>query len=346
MKVLYIGGTGEISYECVRASAAAGQDVTVFNRGRTVGERLPDGVRRVTGELNDATYRGLGRERFDVVCQFLAYEPTQIEADLEVFGGNTGQYLFISTASAYEKPPRAFRKLTEDVPLANPYWPYSQTKADMEATLFGWHAEGKLPVTVVRPSHTYRKKFPGTFVSGDDHVWRMLNDRPVVIHGDGFGHCDGSAGWTWTHASDFAKPFVRLLGNPKALGEAFHITRPDMFSWKEIFFEIARALGARPRFVYVPVETIVSFNPEWEGPLLGDKAWPTQFDLSKLTSVVGPFQCTVGLRIGAASVVPHYHQRAATYRPDPALHELIDRVADGWESEGHDPDQRPFRSHR
>ncbi|MEZ0265783.1 MAG: SDR family oxidoreductase [Phycisphaerae bacterium] len=319
MKVLYIGGTGEISYECVRASAAAGQDVTVFNRGRTVGEPLPEGVRRVTGELNDPTYRGLARERFDVVCQFLAYEPAQIEADLEVFGGNVGQYLFISTASAYEKPGTRWR-ITEDVPLSNPFWAYSQTKADMERTLFRWHAEGRLPVTVVRPSHTYRRKFPGTFVPGDDHVWRMLNGRPVVIHGDGTGL------WTWTHASDFARPFVRLLGNPKAIGEAFHITRPDAFTWNEIFAAIAEALGVTPTVVYVPSRTIVKYDAEWVGPLLGDKACPVEFDLKKLKSVVGEFECAVGARAGAASVVPHYRERAKAYVPAEKLHALIDRI--------------------
>ena len=160
MKVLYIGGTGEISYACVAAGAAAGQDVTVFNRGRNE-EPLPPGVKSIRGEMNDATYHDLGRRGFDVVCQFLAYTPDQIERDLEIFGGGrVGQYLFISTASAYQKPPTDWR-ITEDTPLANPYWPYSQTKADMERTLFDWHAAGKLPVTVVRPSHTYRRRFPG-----------------------------------------------------------------------------------------------------------------------------------------------------------------------------------------
>ena len=321
MKVLYIGGTGEISYACVAAGAAAGQDVTVFNRGRNE-EPLPPGVKSIRGEMNDATYHDLGRRGFDVVCQFLAYTPDQIERDLEIFGGGrVGQYLFISTASAYQKPPTDWR-ITEDTPLANPYWPYSQTKADMERTLFDWHAAGKLPVTVVRPSHTYRRRFPGTFVRGDDHVWRMTHGKPVVIHGDGTGL------WTYTHATDFAKPFVRLLGNSKALGQAFHVTRPDATTWNAIFHTIAKVLGVTPNFVYVPTATLVKYNADWTGPLLGDKAWPVQFDLTKLKSVVGDFTCDVSTEAGLSQVVPHCRRRAASFVPDAKVHALIDRIAE------------------
>ena len=320
MKVLYVGGTGEISYACVAAGAAAGQDVTVFNRGLN-DEPLPPGVRRITGELNDPTYVQLGARGFDVVCQFVAYDPGQVRRDMEVFGGRVGQYVFVSTASAYQKPPRTWR-ITEATPLANPYWPYSQTKADMEAILFRAHAAGRLPVTVVRPSHTYRRRFPGTFVPGDDHAWRLRNNRPVVIHGD------GTALWTYTHASDFARPFVRLLGNAKAIGEAFHVTRPDAATWNDIFRAVARALGAeRPDFVYVPTATLVKYNPDWAGPLWGDKAWPVQFDLAKLKSVVGEFECTVGIDQGLAEVAAHYPRRGAAYVPDQRVHELIDRIA-------------------
>ncbi|MDB5322777.1 MAG: putative mRNA-binding protein [Phycisphaerales bacterium] len=319
MKILYIGGTGEISYACVAAGAALGQEITVFNRGRN-DEPLPPGVKMIRGELNDATYRALGEGHFDVVCQFLAYAPEQIERDLAVFGGKISQYLFISTASAYQKPPRDWR-ITEQTPLVNSFWPYSQTKADMEAMLFGWHEAGKLPVTVVRPSHTYRRKFPGTFISGDDHVWRMTHGKPVIIHGD------GTSLWTHTHASDFAKPFVRLLGNAKALGRAFHITRPDATTWNAIFQTIGRVLGVEPKFVYVPTATLVKYNPEWVGPLLGDKAWPVQFDLTNLMAVVGEFTCDTSMDESLGSVVPHYRRRAETFVPDEKLHALIDRIA-------------------
>lgn len=319
MRILYIGGTGEISAACVRLGAEIGQRITVFNRGRS-GEDVPGNVHRITGELNDSTYRALAEQRFDVVCQFLAYDPAQVEKDLAIFSGKVGQYLFVSTASAYRKPPADWR-ITPETPLGNPFWPYSQAKADAEAVLFRAHADGRLPVTVVRPSHTYRRRFPSTFVPGDDHAWRMLHGRPVVIHGDGTGL------WTYTHATDFARPFVRLLGNPAAIGEAFHITRPDAYTWNDIFRAAARALGAVPEFVYVPTATIVKYNPEWAGPMLGDKAWSAQFDLAKLKRVAGDFECTVGLEAGLASVVPHYRERAAACLPDEKLHARYDRMA-------------------
>jgi nucleoside-diphosphate-sugar epimerase len=320
MKILYIGGTGEISFACVAAGAAAGQQITVFNRGRN-DEPLPPGVRTIRGELNDATYRGLGDGGFDVVCQFLAYTPDQIEKDLATFGGKIAQYVFISTASAYQKPPRDWR-ITEATPLANPYWPYSQTKADMEAMLFRWHEAGKLPVTVVRPSHTYRRKFPGTFMSGDDHVWRMTHGRPVILHGDGTGL------WTYTHATDFARPFVRLLGNEKTLGRAFHVTRPDATTWNTIFPTIALVLGIEnPKLAYVPTATLVKYNAEWTGPLLGDKSWPVQFDLTNLTQAVGEMTWDVSTEQGLRGVVPYYRKRAENFVPDEKLHALVDRIA-------------------
>jgi nucleoside-diphosphate-sugar epimerase len=320
MKVLYIGGTGEISLACVEESVGAGHQAAVFNRGRN-DEPLPLGVERIAGELNDSTYHELGRRRFDVVCQFLAFDLAQVERDLDVFGGQCGQYVFISTASAYQKPPTTWR-ITEDIPLSNRYWRYSQAKADMETALFGWHRQKKLPVTVVRPSHTYRRRFPGTFVPGDDHVWRLTTGRPVILHGD------GTSLWTLTHASDFAKPFIRLLGNPRALGQAFHITSPDSFTWNDIYGTIARVVGVdRPRFAYVPTATLVQYNPDWTGPLLGDKAWPVQFDLSKLKTVIGDFECTVGLEQGLSSVLPHWKKRMERFVPDERLHDLLDGIA-------------------
>ena len=320
MKVLYVGGTGEISLACVEAGVRAGQEITVFNRGRN-GEPLPDGVRRIAGELNDSTYRELGAQNFDAVCQFLAFDLEQAERDLDVFGGKCGQYVFISTASAYRKPPTSWH-ITEDTPLWNPFWPYSQKKADVETALFGWHRQGELPITVVRPSHTYRRRFPGTFVSGDDHVWRLTTGRPVILHGDGTGL------WTLTHASDFARAFVRLLGNTKAIGEAFHITRPDSFTWNDIYGTIARVVGVdRPRFVYVPTATLLRYNPDWTGPLLGDKAWPVRFDQSKLRSAVGEAECAVDLEEGLRSVLPHWKRRMERFVPDDALHALLDGIA-------------------
>jgi len=322
MKVLYIGGTGEISHACVQRSVAAGHDVTVFNRGQT-DEPLPDGVRRVAGDLADAAaYAALGEGHFDVVCQFLAYAVETVERDLEVFAGRCGQYVFISTASAYQKPPRRY-VITEDVPLENPYWDYSRRKAEMERLLMRAHAAGRLSVTIVRPSHTYRRRFPGGLAGGSDWAWRFLHGLPAIVCGD------GTSLWTLTHAEDFAVPFVGLLGNARALGEAFHITRHmQAYTWNEIYAAIARAVGAEPRIVHVPTDTLIRYNPEWTGPLLGDKTWSVLFDNSKVASVAGPFQPRVSLEEGFARVGEDYLRRVApTFQPRKELHALLDRIA-------------------
>ena len=321
MNVLYIGGTGEISYECVRAGVAVGQQVTVFNRGRST-EPLPAEVRQITGDVNDeAAYRRLGGERFDAVCQFLAYEMETIRRDREVFGGKVGQYVFISTASAYQKPaPRV--RITEDVPLENPFWEYSRRKAEMERQLMAWHAGGELPVTVVRPSHTLRRRFPGTFISGDDWAYRMRAGRAVISHGD------GTSLWVITHSADFAGPFVNLLGNERALGEAFHITSGQAHTWDFIFGAVGEALGVEPRIVHVPTDTLVRYRAEWAGPLLGDKTWSVTFDNAKVASVAGPFECTITLAEAMQRVAAEcYPERAESFKPDEDLHALVDRMA-------------------
>jgi nucleoside-diphosphate-sugar epimerase len=328
MKVLFIGGTGEISLSCVAQSALAGLDVTVFNRGH-IDEPLPAEVRRLTGDIEDrASYARLGDERFDVVCQFLGYEmPTAIR-DVEVFGGKCQQYVFISTASAYEKPPTKYI-LREQTPLRNPFWPYSQTKADMEEYLLRQHRDGRLNVTIVRPSHTVRRRFPGGIVRGDDWAWRLLHGRPVLIHGD------GTALWTLTHSGDFAVPFVGLLGNPAALGEAFHITRHmQAYSWNDIFQEMALALKVEPNSVHVPTETLVKYEPDWAGPLWGDKAHSVLFDNSKVMQVAGEFQCEFGLPEIMRQAALHYQARASEYQPNEEQHALLDRIADDMRSLG------------
>jgi nucleoside-diphosphate-sugar epimerase len=193
----------------------------------------------------------------------------------------------------------------------------------MEAYLMHRHAEGRLPVTIVRPSHTHRTRFPGGIATGDDWAWRMLEGRPVIIHGD------GTSLWTLTYATDFAVPFVNLLGKKKALGEAFHITRHMLaHTWNDIYEALGRALGVQPRLVHVPTETLVRYDPAWAGPLLGDKAWSVLFDNSKVMAVAGKFACKVSMEDGLRLAAEHYRRRAAGYRPDAARHALLDRVAE------------------
>lgn len=321
MKVLYIGGTGEISYECVLASADAGHEVTVYNRGQN-DEPLPAGVRRIVGDLDDkAAYAALGADGFDAVCQFLAYGMNRIERDLEVFGGRVGQYVFISSASAYQKPPRHY-VVTEETPLENPYWGYSRDKAAMEARLMECHAAGRLPVTIVRPSHTVRRQWPGTFYGNEDLGWRIARGKPIISHGD------GTSLWTLTHSRDFARPFVRLLGNERALGQAFHITadRDQARTWDQIYQAIAAALGVQAKIVHIPTETLLRYNGDWAGPLLGDKSWSLLFDNAKVKQVAGEFACEIVMEEAMAMVAEHFSRRLAEFRPDESRHALLDRI--------------------
>jgi nucleoside-diphosphate-sugar epimerase len=320
MKVLYIGGTGEISYECLLRSVAAGHECTLFNRGRDP-EPLPAGVRRIVGDMtSQADYDGLGRELFDVVCQFRAYTSDDCQKDLKLFGGRCGQYVFISTASAYQKPP-AQGRITEQTPLANPFWEYSRQKARAESLLLDAHREGQLPVTIVRPSLTYRRRFPGTFASGDDWGWRMLAGRPVIVQGD------GQALWTYTHARDFAAMFVPLLGNTQALGEAYQIMTDTAYTWEYLFRAVGRTLGVEPKLTFVPTQTLVRYKPEWAGPLLGDKSWASLFDTTKIEQVSGRIAEPVPLTEGFRDVLPRFRERMKNFAPDAALHALLDHIA-------------------
>jgi nucleoside-diphosphate-sugar epimerase len=321
MKVLYIGGTGEISYACLLESVRLGHRVTVLNRSRT-DQTLPAAVRQLSGDLESpAAYAPVEGESFDSVCQFVAFDEGRIEHDLRTFSGRVGQYVFISTASAYAKPIARFQRITERTPLENPFWEYSQKKARMEATLFEAHARGALPVTVVRPSHTYRRRLPSALGGGDWTARRMLASQKVIVHGD------GTSLWTLTHASDFARPFARLLANPRALGEAFHITGENVHTWDEILTGMARALGVEPQLVHVASDTLVRYEPAWRGPLYGDKAPSTLFDNSKVVSVAGPFPTTVSLTDGFARAAPEVLKRlAGGAGSDDALDAKVERI--------------------
>ncbi|NJL30386.1 MAG: NAD-dependent epimerase/dehydratase family protein [Phycisphaerales bacterium] len=324
MRVLYIGGSGEISYACIHEGARLGHDISVFNRGHST-ESYPQGVRFIQGDMNDpASYGKLGEEKWDVVCQFRIFNETQARRDIDMFAGKVGQYVFISTASGYQKPSRQLI-VTENTPMENPFWPYSQAKIVCEKLFMGEHQAGRLPVTIVRPSHTHRRNFPGTIGGSDHWAWRMLQGKSILVHGD------GTSLWTITYADDFAVPFARLLGNAKALGQAFHITRHmESFTWNDIFMAMGKSLGVEPRLVHVPTAALVRFKAEWAGPLYGDKTPCVMFDNTKVMQATGlvDWKCKLSLQEGMNRVVEHYRQREAGYKPDEELHTLIDRVTE------------------
>ncbi|MDD9889179.1 MAG: NAD-dependent epimerase/dehydratase family protein [Gammaproteobacteria bacterium] len=319
-KVLFVGGTGEISFACAEASVRAGHQVSVFNRGNSR-EVLPSGVELIIGDIaNEAQYSALASRHFDTVCQFIAYDTSTVKRDIDSFAGNCNQYIFISTASAYQKP---WHKgvITEETPLNNPFWEYSRIKAECEALLWRAHADKQFPVTIIRPSHTYRKRLPGTCFPGDHMAWRILHDRPIIVHDN------GESLWTLTHADDFARAFVELFGNAGAIGEDFHITNDNAYSWNQIVKQVSMALGHSICPVHVPTDTLIEYSELWRGPLKGDKANSLVFDNSKLKTLIGDWHCTISLETGLAKASGYSKQLMADdYRPDKKLDSLIDRI--------------------
>ena len=318
MSVLFVGGTGQISLPCVEKAVAAGHRVSVFNRGRRT-EPLPAGVTSIVGDMSDRTaYRGLGETHYDVVCQFMAFRPEQVAEDIAVFSGKTSQYIFISSASVYEKPPRQY-VITERTPTINPFWKYSQDKIACEALL---KAETRLPWTIVRPSHTVRTGLPTMVGSGDALTRRLLAGRPVVVAGDGL------TPWTLTRSVDFAAPFIGLFGKPAALHEDFHITSDRGYTWDAIYKTIAAGLGVDANIVHVPTDTLVRYNKDWEGPLTGDKSNAALFDNSKVKGGAGPFTCSEDLAEVLAEPVAHAKARIPGMPAgDSESDALTDRIA-------------------
>jgi len=320
MKVLYIGGTGEISHACVEEANRAGHQVSVFNRGQSA-RLLPAVVENIVGDITDnSAYSRLAERGFDVICQFMAFDTGRVQGDINLFSGHCGQYIFISSAAAYQKPCQS-HVINEDTPLDNPYWQYARSKASCENLLLTAHAEGILPATIVRPSHTYSTRLPSTVVDGDHLAWRLLRDKPVVVHGD------GESLWTLTHSADFARAFVPLCGLSESLGECVHITSSEGYTWNVILRAVSELLAKEPAICPVSSRTLVSYQEGWEGPLLGDKSNSVLFDNSKIKRLVDGWHCRVTLAEGLQRVWTHARKRIeAGYRPNPKLDALVDRI--------------------
>jgi nucleoside-diphosphate-sugar epimerase len=314
--VLFVGGTGQISLPCVEKAVAAGHDVSVFNRGQREAA-LPAGVKSIVGDMKDPTsYRQLRDQRFDVVAQFMVFTPEQLRQDIETFAGHAGQYIFISSASVYDKSNHYVVK--EGVtPVHNPYWAYSQAKIECERLLEG---ATNLPWTIVRPSHTVRTGLPTMVGEGDVIPRRMLQGKPVFVAGD------GTAPWTLTRSVDFANPFIGLFGKSKAIREDFHITGDMAWTWTQIYKAIARGIGAEADIVCVPSDTLVKYRPDWLGPLWGDKSLASLFDNSKVKSVAGDFSCSEDLDEVLAEPIMHLKQRLKQPEEPSELAALLDRI--------------------
>jgi nucleoside-diphosphate-sugar epimerase len=322
LKVLFIGGTGVISSACVREAVASHDiELYVLNRGKSATWGVPDGVRELRGDARDpaSVRKAVDGLDFDSVVDFVAFTPDHVQADLDLFRGRTGQYVFISTASAYQTPPSRL-PVTESTPLYNPYWQYSRDKIACEDLLVAQYRASGFPATIVRPSHTYDAT--KTVLSGGwTSLARMLAGKPVIVHGD------GSSLWTVTHNTDFARAFVPLLGHPRTLGEAFHITSDDVLTWDQITRALGAALGVSPRIVHVPSDAIAARDPEWGAGLLGDKAHSMVFDNSKVKSVVPGWRAVVPFERGAREIVRWYTEEPSRQVVDEKQDALMDQLA-------------------
>ncbi|PJJ71094.1 nucleoside-diphosphate-sugar epimerase [Diaminobutyricimonas aerilata] len=325
LRVLFIGGNGIISSASSALAVERGYDLTLLNRGQSSTRPPIEGARHVTGDATDPSSiaDAIGGEDFDVVVNFRSFTPEQARADVQLFSGRTAQYVYISSASAYQKPV-ARLPITESTPLRNPYWQYSRDKIASEDVLTAAYRDSGFPATIVRPSHTYdRTSIP---IVGDwTAIDRMRRGKPVVVPGD------GTSLWTLTHTRDFAVAFVGLLGNERAVGEAFHITSDEALTWNQITHILASAAGVQAELVHIASDAIARELPDLGPGLVGDKANSVIFDNSKVKSLVPEYTATIPYWKGAREVLEWFDadesRRVVDHELDAAFDRLVERHA-------------------
>ncbi len=332
-KALFIGGTGTISTAITqRIASMPGWELYLINRGNR-SRVIPPNVKLILADINDEEDVRLKLEglQFDCVCDFIGFVPSQVERDYRLFKDITKQYMYISSASAYEKPVSNYI-ITEETPLVNPYWQYSRDKIACEAFLMEKYRNEGFPVTIIRPTYTYDERSVPLSVMGNSGSWqvldRMLQGKQVIIHGD------GTSLWTMTHNSDFAKGFTGLMANEKAIGQAIQITSDETLTWTQIYQCVADALGVELRPYYISSYFLADIAPEYdfEGGLLGDKACSVVFDNSKLKSLVPDFKPEVPFAQGIKRTVDYIHEHPQLKRPDPQFDAWCDNIIKKLES--------------
>lgn len=327
MKVLFIGGTGNISTSCTRRAIEKGIEVYHFNRGKR-STSAQAGITTIHGDVKNRAEmkRLLGGIHFDVVVNWIAFTPEEIEADLELFRGRVGQYLFISSASIYHKPPTHW-VITESTPTYNPFWPYSQNKIACERRLMRAYEEEHFPMVVIRPSHTYSDGWlPNVFGQDYTVAKRMIEGKPIVVHGD------GQSLWTLTHSDDFAVAFVGLLGNPRATGDTFQITSEEALTWDQIHQAIGAAFGVIPSIVHIPSEIIAREVPELGPGLLGDKMYSVVFDNTKIKRFVPEYHASITVAEGMRRSAQWYERHPESKVADPRVEAQIDGLLARWKA--------------
>jgi nucleoside-diphosphate-sugar epimerase len=325
MRILFIGGTGNLSSDCAALLASRGNEVLVLNRGK---RPVPAGCRCVPADRNDpagmkAALRDL---RPDVVMDFIAYELADVEQAFQLFHHQLRQYVFISSATVYAKPPPKL-PITEDSPFGNPWWEYARKKQACEEWLMARCREDRFPVTIVRPSHTYSHLWVPNPVSSSSYTFagRLEQGRPVLVPDD------GQNPWTLTAASDFAVAVAGLAALDDAIGEAVHITSDEVLTWNQIVQTIAEAVGARnPVVERIPVDFICQAHPEWTGNLKGDKVHPGVFDNSKIRKLVPEFKPAKPFAVGARESVAWLRAHPEQKNLSPQLDAVMDRIISAW----------------
>jgi len=329
MKALFIGGTGTISTEISRLCVRKGWDLTLLNRGRTAA-LFPEGARLLKADIGneDELRSALEGQTWDVVADFIAFTPDQVERDIRLFEGRTSQYFFISSASAYQKP-LSSPWITEGTPLHNPFWLYSRNKAKCEQILRDAYDERNFPVTIIRPSHTYCERSVPVALHGAGGSFQVLEriraGKRIIIPGD------GTTLWTLTHSRDFAVAFEGLMGNAHALGETYHITGDESLTWNQIHACVAAALGCELRAVHIPSETLGLLWPDMVGNLIGDKSNTVLFDNTKIKRAVPAFVQTTNFSRGARECIAYIDAHPECRTPDPVFDNWCDRMLKAWD---------------
>jgi len=332
MKILFIGGTGTISSAITKQIISnSDHQLYLINRG-TRNDNLSDNVTLIQADINEEedVAEKVKNLNFDVVVDFIAFVPAHLERDYRLFNKKTKQFIFISSASAYQKPLSDFR-ITEGTPLANPYWEYSRNKIACEDYLMKMYREKGFPVTLIRPSHTYDERSVPLGVHGKNGSWqvikRMMDGKPVIIHGD------GTSLWTMTHNSDFAKGFIGIMGNLHAIGEAIQITSDETLTWNQIYQSIADKLGVTLKPYYISSSFLAAMGDyDFEGGLIGDKANSVVFDNSKLKRLVPDFTATKRFDEGIADTIQYVCSHEDCQKSDEEFDNWCDKVIDALES--------------
>jgi nucleoside-diphosphate-sugar epimerase len=331
MKILFIGGTGIISSACAELAIGRGHEMFMLNRGASKKYDVPAGTTVLQADIHgdETALAGLlAGHRFDAVVDFLAYHLDDIERDLRLFRGKTDQFVFISSASAYQKPPQHYL-ITEETPLENPFWQYSRDKIAIEHRLMQVYRDEEFPVTIIRPSFTYGHSQLPFAVSSWQHPWtvvaRMKRGQKVIVPGD------GTSLWVLTWNADFAKGLVGLLGKEQALGQAFHITSDEVLSWDQIHLEVYQALGLQPNVIHIPSDLIARYWSEAVGSLIGDKSNSVVFDNSKIKHFVPDFVCEVKWAEGVRRCLAWFEAHPEFQTIDPQMDSLWDKIISAYE---------------